>query len=201
MKLNYSFISKVSISLSLLLAMVSCGKDSNKNSEEFSPSAMSSLQESSGLPNYRYVDYDSLISKYNLARDYQEEMMRMQQNLESEVKRHENAIQSLATKMQNNLQNNIYMTQASFDADQEKLNNMQANAQQSVAQLQANFQQAALISDKAVNDSIRSFIKDYNKAKGYDAIFIKDVTLYINPALDITAEVVEGLNARYNKKK
>lgn len=37
--------------------------------------------------------------------------------------------------------------------------------------------------------------------KGYDAILFKAATLYINPALDITNEVVEGLNARYNKVK
>ena len=35
----------------------------------------------------------------------------------------------------------------------------------------------------------------------YDAIFFKNATLYINPNLDITDEIVEGLNARYNKKK
>jgi outer membrane protein len=54
---------------------------------------------------------------------------------------------------------------------------------------------------QAVNDSIKAFIAEYNKTRGYDAILIKNATLYINPALDITDEVVEGLNARYNKVK
>ena len=54
---------------------------------------------------------------------------------------------------------------------------------------------------KTVNDSIKAFIEDYNKSRGYDAILFKGATLYINPALDITDEVVEGLNARYNKVK
>ena len=52
-----------------------------------------------------------------------------------------------------------------------------------------------------MNDSIEAFIKEYNKTRGYDAILFKAATLYINPALDITNEVVEGLNARYNKVK
>jgi outer membrane protein len=54
---------------------------------------------------------------------------------------------------------------------------------------------------QSVNDSIQAFIKDYNASHGYDAILFKAATLYVNPALDITEEVIEGLNARYNKVK
>ena len=52
---------------------------------------------------------------------------------------------------------------------------------------------------QAVNDSIEAFVKEYNKTRGYDAILLKNATLFINPDLDITNEIVEGLNARYNK--
>ena len=50
-----------------------------------------------------------------------------------------------------------------------------------------------------LNDSIEAFIKEYNKTRGYDAILYKAVGVYFNPALDITDEVIKGLNARYNK--
>ena len=50
-----------------------------------------------------------------------------------------------------------------------------------------------------LNDSIDSYIKDYNAKHGYDAILFKNAGVYFNPALDITNEVIEGLNARYNK--
>ena len=50
-----------------------------------------------------------------------------------------------------------------------------------------------------LTDSIEAFIKDYNRKKGYDAILFKAAGVYFNPALDITSEIIEGLNARYNK--
>ncbi len=103
--------------------------------------------------------------------------------------------------MQKKMQNNGYLSEESYKADQDKINNMQANAQRSVATLQSNFENAAMTAQKTVNDSIEAFIKDYNAKKGYDAILFKAATLYINPDLDITSEVVEGLNARYNKVK
>ena len=153
------------------------------------------------LPNYRYVDLDTVLAKYALAKDYNEEMMRMQSSMESTMRTHEKRLQSQAAVMQNKMNNNGYLTRESYEQDQSSLNSMQAEAQKQAATLQSNFEQQALQAHKNVNDSINAFIEEYNKSRGYDAIFFKAATLYINPALDVTDEVVEGLNARYNKLK
>ena len=153
------------------------------------------------LPNYRYVDLDTVLAKYALAKDYNEEMMRMQSSMESTMRTHEKRLQSQAAAMQNKMNNNGYLTRESYEQDQSSLNSMQAEAQKQAATLQSNFEQQALQAQKNVNDSINAFIEEYNKSRGYDAIFFKAATLYINPALDVTDEVVEGLNARYNKLK
>lgn len=178
-------------------AAASCSQTEEKAAE---PKAKAAKTEVKGdLPNYRYVDLDTILSQYNLAKDYNEEMLRMQNNMENEVKRHENSIQSFATTMQNKMQNNGYLSEASYQQDQKSLAGMQDKAQRNMATLQNNFETAAIQAQKAVADSIEAFIKDYNKKRGYDAILKKEATLYMNPALDITDEVVEGLNARYNK--
>lgn len=195
------FLLKAAV-LALVAAIVpvaSCSKDADKTADK--PAAPAKTVDAGELPNYRYVDLDTVLSNYNLAKDYNEEILRMQTNMESEVKRHENSIQSFASSIQKKIQNNGYLSEESYKADQEKINNMQITAQRSVASLQNNFENAAINAQKTVNDSIQAFIKDYNAKKGYDAILFKAATLYINPQLDITAEVVEGLNARYNKVK
>lgn len=184
-----------------LIGAATLGTACSNESDKKAAPAKSAVKTASALPNYRYVDLDTILSQYNLAKDYNEEIIRMQTQMESEVKKHENSIQSLAGQMQNKMQNNGYLTKESYDADQQKLNAMQANAQRSVGSLQQNFETKAMKAQQTVNDSIKAFIEDYNKKHGYDAIFFKAATLYINPELDITAEVVEGLNARYNKVK
>jgi outer membrane protein len=147
------------------------------------------------------VDLDTVLSRYNLAKDYNEEMLRMQNNMESALKRHESNIQGFANSMQKKMQNNGYLSEASYKQDQDKIASMQNSAQRDAANLQNNFQNAAMKAQQTVNDSIEAFIKEYNAKRGYDAILFKAATLYINPELDITDEVVEGLNARYNKVK
>ncbi|MBO4964733.1 MAG: OmpH family outer membrane protein [Muribaculaceae bacterium] len=153
------------------------------------------------LPNYRYVDIDTVLSRYNLAKDYNEEMTRMQTNMENQLKRHESSLQAKAQSIQQKMQNNGYASEANYKADQDAFAKMQNNAQQTAGNLQNQYANEAMKAQQIVQDSIDAFIKDYNVSHGYDAIFFKNATLYINPELDITEEVIEGLNARYNKVK
>lgn len=184
-----------------LLALASLATACSNEEAAKAPAAKASTtaKAKADLPNYRYVDIDTVLTKYNLAKDYNEEMIRMQTNMESAMKRHQNEIQNFANQMQNKVQNNGYLSEASYNQDQKSLAGMQDKAQRNMASLQSNFENSAMQAQKAVADSIEAFIKDYNKTRGYDAILRKEATLYINPALDITDEVVEGLNARYNK--
>lgn len=200
MKRNLLKVSALAFAVSICGLVSACADNAQKEAAKPAKTSAEAAKPGS-LPNYRYVDLDTVLSKYNLAKDYNEEMLRMQTNMESEVKRHESSIQSFASSMQKKMQNNGYLSEESYKADQDKINNMQATAQRSVASLQSNFENAAMTAQKTVNDSIQAFIKDFNAKKGYDAILFKAATLYINPDLDITAEVVEGLNARYNKVK
>ena len=42
-------------------------------------------------------------------------------------------------------------------------------------------------------------MKDYAKKKGFDMVLRKSATLFIDEKYDVTNEVIEGLNKRYNK--
>ena len=183
------------------LAFASCSGNESNAPKAGDKKKTVKTESSAGLPNYRYVDLDTVLSRYNLAKDYNEEMLRMQNNMESALKRHESNIQGFANSMQKKMQNNGYLSEASYKQDEQTMANMQNEAQKNMATLQSNLEQASMQAQKTVNDSIEAFIKEYNKTRGYDAILFKAATLYIDPALDITNEVVEGLNARYNKVK
>ena len=54
---------------------------------------------------------------------------------------------------------------------------------------------------KKVKEAIDEFVVEYNKDKKYDAILDKSSGIYFNPALDITGEIVKGLNEAYKAKK
>ena len=198
MKKIYRTIAALALTAVIAAGAASC---SGEQKEKATPARPTAAKTAAALPNYRYVDLDTILSRYNLAKDYNEEMLRLQNNAESQMKQHQNRIQSLGSQMENKMQNNGYLSGASLRRDQQKLASLQNDAQRSMASLQDNIAQAAAQAQKTINDSINAFIETYNKTRGYDAILFKAATLYINPQLDITDEVVEGLNARYNKVK
>lgn len=196
-KFTFSLAS-MAVALLFSTMAISCGD----SKEADKPASKAKIENKGGaLPNYRYVDIDTILAKYNLAKDYNEEILRMQNNAESQLKQHQTKIQNFASSMDNKMRNNGYLSEASMKQDQQTITNMQNAASKSMQSLQANLESAMLNAQKTVNDSITAFIETYNKTRGYDAILYKNATLYINPALDITNEVVEGLNARYNKVK
>ena len=198
MKRIYTIVAVAMAAFVTMTGIQSCGESKQ---DAKSTAAKTEAKKAGNLPNYRYVDLDSVLTKYNLAKDYNEELMRMQSNYESAAKSHQTKLQNFATTVQNKMQNNGYLSEASYKQDEQTMANMQNDAQRSMANLQASIEQAAMKGQQAVNDSIKAFIDDYNKTRGSDAILMKAATLYITPALDITDEVIEGLNARYNKKK
>lgn len=180
----------------LAASLASC----NGNSQ--TPAVAGIVAESVAAPsslNIRYIDGDSIAANYNLAKDFQEVSLRAFSKLDAARQSKATQIQNLAGQIQQKMQNNGYLSETSYNQDMAKLNRMQQDAEQSMAAMQQSTQQELDQLQQAISDSINAFIKDYNAKKGYDAILYRAAGVYFNPALDITNEVVEGLNARYNK--
>ncbi|MCM1021459.1 MAG: OmpH family outer membrane protein [Muribaculum sp.] len=182
--------------LSAAVAMTSCSDNGNKTVQ---PGAQSDAQPVAGALNIRYIDADSIAVHYNLAKDFKEAQLRQLSKIDNAQRSRGADIQKLGQQMQQKINTNGYLSQESFNADQELLNKKQIEAQNYLASLQREAEQEMLQQQMQLTDSIESFIKDYNKAKGYDAILYKAAGVYFNPALDITNEVIAGLNARYDK--
>ncbi len=147
----------------------------------------------------RYIDEDSIMANYNLAKDINEAMLRRQNQYDAAQKQRAGEISKFGNAMQQKYQNNQYLTEEAFNADQAKLQKMQADAENYLANLQQSISTELNQSQIQLLDSIDNFMKDYAKKKGYDMVLRKSATLYIDEKFDVTKEVIEGLNKRYNK--
>lgn len=164
------------------------------------PAAAAGNDSTAALVNIRYVDMDSVIKSYTLAIELFGESQRESNALQQHMQQKESELQNFGASIQRKQQNNIYLSQASMDADIQKFQQMQNTAQRTIGAQQQKLAAAAMAAEMRINDSIQTFIQDYNATHGYDAILLKNAGLYFNPALDITGEIIEGLNARYQAK-
>lgn len=192
-------------SLLLGLAVISlsaCSSDNGTKSDTVNLPVASASAGEEGVAttiNIRYIDSDSLLANYNLAKDLQEATMRAVSRIDNARQAKGQEIQKFAASVQQKAQSNGYLSEASYNADMQKLQKMQQDAENYLATLSRNADNELAQQQIQLNDSIESFIKSYNKERGYDAILYKNAGVYFNPALDITSEVIKGLNARYNK--
>ena len=74
----------------------------------------------------RYIDEDSIMANYNLAKDINEAMLRRQNQYDAAQKQRGSDITKFGNAMQQKYQNNQYLTEEAFNADQAKLQKMQA---------------------------------------------------------------------------
>ncbi len=183
---------KLAVVALLVMGATSCNEKTEKKTVANAPAGMENL-------TIRYIDEDSIMANYNLAKDINEAMLRRQNQYDAAQQQRGNEINKFGNAMQQKYKNNGYLTEDSFNADQAKLQKMQNDAQNYLGSLQQSIQNELGQSQIQLMDSINNFMKDYAKQKGYDMVLRKSATLYIDPKFDVTDEVIEGLNKRYVK--
>lgn len=185
------------------MAMWSCGSsDEAKDTKSTNDSTAAVRPSDDGFTaqtNIRYVEQDSLMSAYVFAKETAEkctqiaaELQNYQNSLGRQLQQKQNAIQQ-------KLQSNGYLNEADYKKDVEELQRLDQSLQAQYAKrAEADNKKVAELT-KAVTDSVEHFIIRYNKEKKYDAILYRDAALYFNPQLDITDDIIKGLNAAYKK--
>lgn len=184
------------LAIFMSLAAASCA---NQNADQAATAADPTAEAKAPSMNIRFIDADSITTHYNLAKDFKDIAIRAISKLENAQQNKGAEIQRFAAQIEQKYRSNGYLSQASYEADMNKLNKMQQDAQNYLANLQNTTDQEMAEQRQQLNDSIENYIKIYNAGKGYDAILYRHSGVYFDPDLDITNEIIEGLNARYNK--
>ena len=192
---------KLSITVKTLIAglvAVSAASCSNTaNNATTTPAANDSTAAAVAPVNIRYIDADSVMSAYVLAQQIAEESQRELLRYQQQEQQKQQELQTLGNSIQQKQQNNVYLTEASMQADINQFNKKQQEAQNYLGAQKQRIQAAMGAAQQRLNDSISNFVKDYNAIHNYDAILLREAGVYFKPELNITAEIIEGLNARF----
>ena len=142
-----------------------------------------------------YVEVDSLLSNYNLAKDLNEKMLTRQENARATINEKGRQLEKEVAEFERKVKNNAFLSQERFEQEQQRLLKKQQELQAYAQQLENELLQQKMLIQ--VTDSITNFIKEYNKDGRYEAILNNSSVLYIKPEYNITPEVTRILNKRY----
>jgi outer membrane protein len=145
---------------------------------------------------------DSIQSQFELVQEsasrVENEGRRLENSLKGEMQRAKARYTELMGK------DHTYSTQAELQADEQELRGLEQRIQQSQADGQEQIDRLQMKMLQEITGEIRDYLEEYNRTAGFDYVFsIQDAgQVWVgNKGLDITAEVVNGLNAKHRLKK
>ena len=151
-----------------------------------------------------YVNTDSLLSdKFLLYKELSEKFMKTQEARITDLNIKAKALDQEAQEWQRKVQNNGFLTEQRALEARDKILAKQQELQSLQQELNDKSTMEEIGMSTQVFDEVTAFLKEYNKSKGYSIILATTMPgsiLYAEQGFDITSEVLEGLNARYNKK-
>ncbi len=184
------------MALALVLMFTQCADNKSNGSTNNAPAAVS------GPANMKiaYVEIDSLLTKYRFWNDLNEMMIKKEENIRTTLNEKARELDSEMREFQRKLENNGFASRERAEQENLRISQKQRDLQQLQEKLSNELQAENQKNSLQLRDSINSFLKIYNKDKGYSLIISNtgfDNLLYADPAFNITNEIVEGLNARY----
>ena len=147
-----------------------------------------------------FVEIDSVMTQYKFCKEHSLVLEKKAQNIQNTLAQKERDLNAAANNFQQKLQQNAY-TREQAEQVQAGLQKQGADLQSLNQRLTNEYQSELEKYNNALSDSIKNFVARYNKDKKYSLIITKqgENLLYAAPALDITSEIVAGLNKAYKK--
>lgn len=150
-----------------------------------------------------YINVDSLLLQYEYSIDLNDQLMRKRENSQASYNQKARQFEQEVADFQRKLENNAFLSEQRARSEQERLlkkeQDLQALDQRLSNELATEMQQMNM----RLHDSIYNYLNEYNAVKQYHLIIsnnANDNILVGAPAYNITQEVLDALNARYNNK-
>ena len=150
-----------------------------------------------------YIDLDRVLMEYDMANDLRSVVETKVQNIQAEVNRRGKKLENDIADFQNKIDKGL-MTRSVAEAQGQKLSQQEVEFNNYAAQKQQEINEEQVVMMNQLGDAIQTFINKYNEEKQYAMILTNSggaPVITADAALDITDDVLAGLNEEYIKSK
>ena len=146
-----------------------------------------------------YVQLDSLVNQYDMYNDLKSELeskvQAVQEDLTKKGRSFESAVKDFEAKIAKGL-----LTRSQAEEQQQRLVEREQNLQGLSQQKQMELAEEEAVMMRRVMDAIQTYITKYNQDKNY-ALILSVPVLAGDPSLNITQDILKGMNEEYIKSK
>ena len=188
------------------LFLISC--NSQKTPAQEGQSETVAFQTSAIIPSVAdgsivYVEIDSLMQNYQMTIDLSGELEEKMKKLDADLTNKQRRFQANFNDFQNKAQKGLE-TRAKLAEMEQQLGIEQQNLMQLSEQYRMEMAEEQAVMQRKIVQAIMDYLKEYNKDKRYQYILgntFDAKILYADPSLDITASVLDGINAKYKAEQ
>lgn len=164
--------------------------------------ATAPLQKEGGL-TIAYVDTDTLLAKYEYAKELEADLLTYKNQQEAYGKQQ---MEKFQRDYQDYLQNGDKLTRTQQEAKEAELKQRAERMSTLEQELTAKIMERQIAENTKLLNAIFAYVREYNAAnQQFDIImrktFENSPTLYLNPGMDITQEILDGLNEEHRNLK
>ena len=153
-----------------------------------------------------YFNLDKVIQQYDMANDLSSVVQTKIQSISEELNRRQNRLQNDANSFQEKINKGL-LTSSVAEVQYQKLQQQDQEFQQYAAQKQQEMNEEQQVMLNQIADAINTYIQKYNEVKQFAMIIstqgdiLAAPVVAADPELDITDELIAGLNEEYIKTK
>jgi outer membrane protein len=147
-----------------------------------------------------YFEMDSIAANFEKAKEMKTELEKKEDKINEEMGRLQNNYQQKFVFLQ---QHGSTMTNAQVEAAKAELGQLEQSIKDTKATLDQEYNSYYVQAQQEILSMIRKFCSEYNKDKKYAIIVSNEPGLifYKDSTMDITKDLLKGLNEMYVKKK
>ena len=155
---------------------------------------------SQGSCRIAYFEMDSVAANFEKAKEMQGELEKKEEKMNSEMSRLQNLYQQKYINFQ---QHGTTMTSSQLDAARNELGQLDQTIKDTKASMDQDYKTYYVQTQQEILSMIRKFCSEYNKDKKYAIIISNEpgLVFYKDSTMDITKDLLYGLNKMYGKKK
>jgi len=187
-----------SVALLGIFALSSCNSSHTKETAATTSTTATTTEMGNTSGKIAYVNIDSLEANYELLKTKREQFKARQEQMEGELEHSYQQMQNDAANLQKKYEAN-QLTQSEGEAAQKRLMQMKQSLETRKQALTEQLMKEQETFNKDLKTRLDAYLEEYNKNKHFDYILSYSASgssiLYANKQLDITKDVVAGMNA------
>lgn len=185
----------------IVLATVSCNQKSPTQQVKQNGLPKSETTTNATTPSVAVVDIDTLADKCNYCKDGQKSLEAKKNALTKQFNAKTQSLQNAVINFQKKAQAGQFTSQQEAQKQQAALQKQQQDLQVFQERIERDLAKAQQEYQDKLRKDLNTFLKEYNKDGRFKVIISKsgDNVLYTDPSVDITNDVIEGLNKSYKK--